>query len=526
MDSSVHRGKPGHEGYLNEHVSALPENLREKAGYYTCMAGKWNLGIDLEHCPHQRGFDRSFALLAPTANHFAWDHGFSKQEDESRLPKLARMNVSALHVEDGRYVDNEELPTGFYSSDHYVDKLMEQLDARPKDKNFFAYLHFSASSPPLQAPQEDIEQYRGLYDDGPKALRERRLQALKKRGLIPPDTVPHGMDAPEIGRWGSLSVEQRAKSAREMETYAAMVSRVDYNVGRLLSWLKFRGLFDNTQIIFTSSSGPCGASPDKETQSGLQVQRYIARHYNNTFLNIGSKTSYTWYGARWAHSGSPFRLYQGFPTEGGTRVPMIYKPPASLKFKKQICHSFCTVQDIAPTLLHQAGIPVYGNDTDYIPEVGRSWLPFFQGMTPFPHPVDYAHGWELDGQGALRKGSWKIVCLNRPLGNEEWELFNLSEDPGEITDLSRRRPDKLEELVKEWIKYKDAVSVVGLTPQLRRTKGEMTDPSTWVKFETSRSVALREKQRRERPKSTTRGSHDSDDDDDFQDLDDDAVEMV
>lgn len=531
-DSPAHRGKAGHEGFLTDQVDSLPETLRSSGGYYTAMAGKWNLGVELQHCPDRRGFDRSFALLAPAANHFAWEPEIAPNDD-AKLPRFAQTNVTALHAEDGEYVDNDALPMDFYSSDYYTDKLLDYLNDRPKGKPFLAHLSFSAPHWPLQAPANEIRQYYGVYDEGPKALREQRVDGLKKLGLTPADTREHPLIAPEIAKWGTLTPDQRARSTRTMETYAAMVTRLDYNVGRLLSWLKYRKLYDQTQIIFLATNGPAGISPNLDARTGPDVRGYIGNHYNHSLANIGSERSYTWYGARWAQASSPFRLYQGYPTEGGTRVPCILKTASSLKFKRAICHHFCTIQDIAPTVIEQAGIRAPHAEEHSTSGKkflhGQSWLPYLRGMAPFLHSAESAFGWELNGQAALRKGSWKISFLNRPIGTEEWELFHLSDDVGETTDLARKRPDKLEELVKEFITYRDEVGVVGLTPQLRGMKGEMTDPSTWVKFETSRSVAQREQTRRQRRQNSYLegdGMDDESDDDDFQDLDDDAVEMA
>ena len=528
MDSPAHRGKPGHEGFLTDQVASMPEQLRKDAGYYTAMAGKWNLGVELEHCPDKRGFDRSFALLAPAANHFAREPAVAA-DDEEKLPRFANMNTVALHAENGHYVENGDLPREFYSSDFYADRLLDYLNDRPLDRPFFAHLSFSAPHWPLQVPVNETRQYFGVYDEGPKTLRERRLEALKKLGLTPPNTKAHPMVASEISKWGDLNPEQRAKSARTMETYAAMVSRLDYNVGRILSWLKYRKLYDNTQIIFLASSGPAGASPNLDAKTGPAIQQYLKKYHDNFLANIGTETSFTWYGARWAQASSPFRLYQGFPTEGGTRVPCILKTASNLSYKKPICTSVCTIQDIAPTILHQAGIPPPEETSDSTSSflAGRSWLPYLQSLTPFPHPADQAFGTELAGQASLRKGPWKISCLDRPLGTGEWELFNLTDDPGETNDLARKRPEKVEDLVKDFMQYQAEVGVVGLSAQLSKgSQDEMTDPRTWIKFETSRGVARREAAKRmKRQGDGSQAGEGQSDGDDFQDLDDDAVEM-
>lgn len=533
MDSLAHRGKAGHEGYLTDQVASLPETLRRDGAYSTAMAGKWNLGIEREHFPDRRGYDRSFALLAPAANHFAREPEIAPSDD-AKLPRFAQMNVAALHAEDGCYVDNDQLPSEYYSSDYYADKLLDYLNDRPKDKPFFAHLSFSAPHWPLQAPANEIRQYYGVYDEGPKTLREQRLEGLQKLGLVPPDTKAHPIVAPEVPKWGALTPEQRAKSARTMETYAAMVSRLDYNVGRLLSWLKYHKLYANTQILFLSTSGPAGASPNLDARTGPEVQRYIAKYHDNALANLGAETSFPFYGARWAQASSPFRLYAGVPTEGGTRVPCILKPPGPLPFRKPLCHSFATIADLAPTMAQQAGV-AFPNAAETGSHFlhGRSWLPYLLAQTPFPHPASHASGWELAGSGALRKGGWKIVSLDAPHGAGDWQLFHLAEDVGESVDLARKRPEKLEELVKEFLRYREEVGVVGLGAQVRGLKGEMTDPRTWVKFETSWGVMRREEGRRFKRLESAGldgggggGGGDEESEDEFQDLDDDAVEMV
>lgn len=503
MGAPVYKGQPGHEGYLTEHCATLPEVLRDSGGYHTIMSGKWHLGVELEHCPDKRGFDRSFALLAPAANHFAWE---PELEAGGPLPHFARVNVTALHAEDGAYFDNDRLPKDFYSSDFYVDKLIEQLDERPKDKSFFAYLPFTAPHWPIQAYKQDIEPYRGLYDDGPLALRNRRLAALQRLGLIPKDVKPHPIVAPEVPRWAAFTPEQRAKSARSMEAYAGMVSRMDYNIGRILSYLKQQKLYDNTQVIFMSDNGAEGYSYERPITTS-KVHEYIEKYYDNSVDNIGSKNSFVWYGGRWAQAATaPSRLYKKYSTEGGVRVPLVLKPASDSSFQRMgVCHAFCTIEDIMPTLLSQAGVYIpegHYNGRPIKPIRGTSWLPFLKGELKRPHPEDYVAGWELFGQMALRKGHWKMNNVKGLTGSGgKWELHNLAEDPGETTNLADTNKDKLEELLSHWRQYVKDVGVIEVTPEMRETakdrKDEMGNPVTWMKFETSRSVALREKKKRE-----------------------------
>ena len=237
------QGPPGYEGYLNDRVAALPELLHD-AGYLTLMAGKWHLGMTIDRSPWARGFDRSFALLPGGASHYGTVTG-------DLLPAMSR------YAEDDQFVT---VPADFYSSDFYADTLLRYFRERTDDERpFFAYLPFQAPHWPLQAPAETIAKYRGRYDDGPDALREARLAALKRLGLCPPDVVPHPVVPDGEPEWDEMSADAQALSARSMEVYAAMVDRMDHNIGRVIDYLTETGELDNTVVIFLSDNGAEGA---------------------------------------------------------------------------------------------------------------------------------------------------------------------------------------------------------------------------------------------------------------------------
>lgn len=496
IDSPIHQGKPGHEGYLNERVATLPEVLRADGGYHTMMAGKWHLGFKSEHSPANRGFDHSFALLPPAANHYAWE---PEIQTGDFLCRFAEVNVSAVHMKDGQYVNNNILPADFYSSNYYTTELLRYMDERPRDRPFFAFLPFSAPHWPLQAPRKNIEKYRGMYDDGPDALRLRRIAALQRLELVPEGVNPHPVQAPEVPEWEEMTLHQRSKSARAMETYAGMVDCMDENIGRVIDYLHENGLYENTEIIFMSDNGAEGYSYEAHPLMGRKVLDYVGRYYNNSLDNIGNKDSFAWYGGRWAQAATaPSRLYKKFSTEGGIRVPFILKPSMDVSYRQSICHEFCTVMDVMPTMLEQAGIakPVGmfgGRKVEKI--MGTSWVPFLTKEAATPHPEDYVAGWELFGQAALRKGPWKLNFVNKPFGPEEWQLYNVLEDPGEVHDLKEKRNDKLEELMAHWHGYARETGVVGLKPEfaslMAQLPDEMENPVNWMKFETSRSVMTR-----------------------------------
>lgn len=167
-----------------------------------------------------------------------------------------------IHVEDGRKADvrpnTTETSDGFYSSDTYTDKLIQYLGERSaaeREKPFFAYHAFSAPHWPNQAPKAVREKYHSTYLDGPDALRQRRLDSMKKLGIIAQDVRAHEVVAPEMGEWESFDEYQKACSARSMAAYAGMVEQMDHNIGRIISYLRQIDEYDNTMIIFLSDNG-------------------------------------------------------------------------------------------------------------------------------------------------------------------------------------------------------------------------------------------------------------------------------
>ena len=444
-------GAPGYEGYLNDRVVTISELLRE-AGYQTMMSGKWHLGETVATAPVSRGFDRSFALLAAADNHYAY-RGIGDP--------LALFSHAPFYIEDGHMLSAP--PADFYSSDGFTTRLLEFLDARDAARPFFAYLPFSAPHFPLQAPADLIAKYRGRYDAGPGVLRERRLAALKRLGLVAPDVVPHDVVA-NSAPWEELSPDEKAFSARTMEVYAAMVERMDFNVGRVVDWLKRHGVFDHTLILFLSDNGAEGAVMEALPIAGPMVAKFIAENFDNRLENLGRHDSYIWYGPRWVQAATaPSRLHKAFTTEGGIRVVAFAHHPA-LGRAAQIGHAFSTVMDLPPMLLELAGAEHPGESwhgRKIAPLRGRSMLSYLEGTADAVHPPDYSAGWELFGRRAIRQGDWKAVYIPVPSwGSAPWQLYDLAKDPGETNDLAAVHPDVLQALLDLWKRYTDETGVL------------------------------------------------------------------
>lgn len=449
-------GAPGYEGYLNERVVTVSE-LLQAAGWHTILSGKWHLGDTEISRPHARGFTRSFALMPAGASHYAGEgtSGFS--------------TVDAVYREDGELVT--ALPGDYYSSDYFATRLIGYLEDRPRDRPFFAYLPFSAPHWPLHAPKEDIARYHGRYAAGPEALREERLAAMRRIGLCGEAAVPHPL---ADGRsWREMSKAERAWSARTMEVYAAMVTRMDWNIGRVVEQLRASGDLDNTVILFLSDNGAEGAMVEAMPIVGALIADRIARNFDNGIDNLGSPTSCCWYGPRWAQAATaPSRLHKSYTAQGGIRVPFFACGPG-VAAGGGISHAFSTAMDVPATLLDMAGVTQptnwYGRPVEAMR--GRSMAAHLGGEAESIHAPDTETGWELFGRRAIRRGRWKALWLREPEGSGGWQLYDLDSDPGEIDDLAAQRPDLLHDLIEAWDRYAAASGVVDRPVSLFETHG-------------------------------------------------------
>ena len=506
MSTAPQRGMPGYEGYLNERVVALPELLRD-GGYHTLMAGKWHLGLTPERSPYRRGFERSLAHLPACSNHYAFE---PQLQGDDETPTFLEASYIALHTEDDHYV--KKLPEGWYSSDGYGDKMLDYLqdwnkanqEAKKGDKEderrpFFGYLPFTAPHWPLQAPRELVDHYRGVYDDGPDELRQKRLQRLKELGMIRDDVEAHPVVADEVKEWADYTPEEKKLSCTAMEVYAGMVESIDANVGKVVNYLESIGELDNTFVCFMSDNGAEGAAYEAYPLVQSGVLPHLQQYYDNSLDNLGNYNSFIWYGPRWAQAATaPSRLYKAYTTEGGVRVPFVARFPQNANAatidnnfagRNTITDQFATVMDLAPSILDMAGIshpaPTYQN-REVVPMRGKSFYPWARGANPRIHDKDFIQGWETCGRAALRYGDWKIVYIPKPKGPERWQLYNLEKDPGEIHDLAESEPERLGQLLKLWDQYVLETGVIPLNPDLgaflEATEAQMPE-NAWMEYD-------------------------------------------
>jgi arylsulfatase len=434
-------GKPGYEGFLNDRAVTVAELLRG-AGYATMMAGKWHLGDAPAQDPSRKGFAQSFVLLEGGASHFA---------DEWMLYP----GYTPIYRENGQRV---HVPAGFYSSDFYTDRIIEWLGSKRDDRPFFAYLAFTAPHNPLHVPDDSLSHYAGAFDAGYGVLAERRLERMKHLGIVPPHAVAFPRPA-FIRPWDDLSPFERKQSARIMEIYAAMVERIDDNIGRLMRALKELHILENTLVILFSDNGANGFP--MTTYPDLSVA-WLERNSDNRMENLGRRGSRIGIDPGWALAEMvPFRMYKTYISEGGIRSPLIVKGPGVTR-AGEISHAVMDVRDIMPTLLDYAAVahPRSYEGRNVLAMQGKSMAPFLRTEAETVHDGDRVFGFELFGWRAVRQGPWKATWIGPPVGPNDWQLFNLHEDPGETRDLARERPEQLAKLEALWQHYADEVGLV------------------------------------------------------------------
>ena len=432
-----YRNTPGYEGYLRDDALTLAEILKP-AGYRTYMTGKWHLafgGKETAALPYNRGFDKTFILDATGGNNFS---------HHSYLP---------YYLESPWFKNGEEaeLPEDFYSSKFFVDQMIEFIEEdKNQDTPFFSYLSFQAQHIPLQAPQEFIDKYLETYEAGWEELREQRKNRAIEYGIFPPNKEIvdsfSGFDD-----WSEVDQENKKMLIKSMAVFAGMLDAMDFHIGRFMTYLKKEGLYENTIFIVTADNGPEGNDPSDHAPWREWFKTTI---YDRDYETLGDQDSYVYIGTEFAQAmASPSHLFKFHMSEGGLRVPLIISGPEIKKGKNQ---NFAFVTDIAATLSDI----VFDEVDERI--IGKSLQSSLAGSDEKSYTDSDPVGLEVTGNSALFKGSFKIVRNRPPNGSNQWELFNLYEDPGETINLATSMPNKLLELIEEYEAYAEKNGVIEL----------------------------------------------------------------
>lgn len=333
--------------------------LLKMAGYVTGIIGKWGLGMhDSTGDPQKQGFDHFFGY-------------YCQRHAHNHYPTFLWRNAEKVPLE-----GNPGKATGKQYSHDLMEKEALEFIRKNKDRPFFLFLPFIISHVALQVPEDSLKEYKGLWDDPPY-----------KGGK---GYQPH--DHPRAA-------------------YAAMVTRLDRTVGRILDLLRELGLDEDTIVIFSSDNGP--------THEGVGGSDSI-------FFN----------------SAGRLRGFKGSLFEGGVRVPMIVRWPGK-SAPGRTTDLISGFQDVMPTLCDVAGVKA-PKDID-----GISMAPTILGKgAQKKHEFLY---WEFPGYGgqqAVRMGDWKAIRQNMHKGNMQIQLYNLAVDIGETTDVAGQNPAIVETMLR------------------------------------------------------------------------------
>jgi arylsulfatase A-like enzyme len=343
-----------------------------------------------------------------------------------------------MALDDRSYTPPNE---NFFATDAFTKRAIVFVDeAKAKNQPFFLYLAYNAPHWPLHAPPEDIEQYKGKYDVGWQQIRDERYRRMVELGIIAASTTMAPMDRGAQRPWDELTAAQRQEWSLRMAIYAAQVTRMDRNIGRLMEKLNELGVAENTLIFFFSDNG--GAAEDP--------------HRGKAGAALGSRDSFWGYARPWASvSNTPWRNHKISAYEGGISTPAIVHWRAGVPKSAvgQLARQPAHLLDVMPTLLELCGVDYPSTETRRLE--GRSILSMIRGEAG---EADRIFCWEHEGNRAIRKGKWKLVTLAS--SKTGWELYDIEADRSETHNLREKHPDVVAKLSAEYDEWARRCGVV------------------------------------------------------------------
>jgi arylsulfatase len=406
--------------------------ILKEAGYYVVHSGKehWMKWAP-DHVYAKNIFDQSLTFKAMS-------EFFAPPNSEFVNPFILNGDTVPWNT-----VYHEQKP--FFKTDVLTDNALRWIEKPVQNKQpFFLFLGYGAAHYPLQARPEDIAKYRGLYKKGWDEIRQERTERLKNLGLInretqlsPPSSNinnfrghPEGNEEirakiPLYREWATLDEKEKEELDLEMAVFAAMVDRMDQNIGRVLNYLDEKGIADNTIVIYLSDNGSCPYDSNRD----FDFPPGVAEGFRTLC-------------AAWANAGNtPFRYFKQYGHEGGAHTHFILRWPNQVQ-PGMLTHQTGHIVDIAPTLLEAAQVEYPSQMGEITPQAlqGSSLMPVLKGGERV-EPEFFLSGW-TDKFRMFRQKDWKIVKLN----DEDWELYNLREDPTEINNLAGAHPEKVKEM--------------------------------------------------------------------------------
>jgi arylsulfatase len=455
-------GFPGANANIPFENGFLSEMLLTK-GYNTYALGKWHLtpadqisaAGPYDRWPLGRGFERYYGFLGGDTHQY--------------YPEL---------VADNHSVEPEKTPEeGYHLTEDLVDKAISFIaDSKQvaPDKPFFMYFAPGAAHAPHHVPKEWADAYKGQFDGGWDAYREKTFKRQKELGLIPKDTELSRHD-PDVQDWNTLSADEKKLYARMMEMFAGFMTHTDHHYGRLFEFLKSIGEFDNTIIMFISDNG---ASAEGGPHGSVNENKFFNLVPDSLKENLakigelGGPNTFNHYPFGWTHAGNtPFRRWKRETYRGGVSDPFIVHWPKGIKAKGEIRSQYAHAIDMVPTVLEALGIaaPTAIRGVTQSPIEGHSFAHVFNdAKATGKHLTQY---FEMMGHRAIYHDGWRAVCpwpgpsfteagkgFGEPisaatlteLDAKGWELYHVDQDFAENHNVAAENRAKLIEMIAQW----------------------------------------------------------------------------
>jgi arylsulfatase len=444
-------GFPGYNGNIPFENGFLSEMLLQY-GYNTFAIGKWHLtpadqisaAGPYDRWPLGRGFERYYGFLGGDTHQYYPDLTYDNHRVEP--PKTP-----------------EE---GYHLTEDLADKAISFVaDAKQvaPNKPFFMYFCTGAMHAPHHVPKEWADQYKGVFDDGWEAYREKTFARQKELGVVPANTELSRHD-PDVKPWAECSAEERKLYARMMEVFAGFLTHTDYQIGRVLEFLKSIGEFDNTLIMILSDNGASSEGGPEGSVNENLFFNFVPESLEENLAaldELGGPKYFNHYPWGWTWAGNtPFRRWKRETYRGGISDPFIVHWADGIKTKGEVRNQYAHAIDMVPTVLDALGLepPASIRGVAQSPIEGVSLAESFEDpLTASKHKTQY---FEMLGHRSIYHDGWRAVCpwpgtsfvesgrtFGTPIPAEmlteldatAWELYHVAEDWAENYDLAPRR---------------------------------------------------------------------------------------
>ena len=441
---------PGYYGHLTDQCVTLGEVMKA-AGYQTLMAGKWHVGHAPGQWPTDRGFEQFYGIHIHVDSYF------------KVLPNCPVYHNGQVAIAPTADPPNTLRPDKeWYTTDVFTDWALKFLDkTSPAEKPFFLYVAYNSPHWPLEAPDENVEHFRGKYGDGWDKLRETKLARMKELGLVTEETV---LSPSENAAWDSVPEADRVELDFRRAIYSAQIERMDQNVGRIVAQLEQMGVLDNTLILFVSDNGCCA-------EGGMFGYKWEQNRMANHAQWRKESARSSSMGQAWAcASNTPFRLYKHWVHEGGIATPLIARWPKVIAEKGGLTHQPGHVVDIMATCCDVAGAeyPKEKNGKSIRNLRGISLVPAFRNPSQTAPRTLF---WEHETHAAIREGDWKLVSLSAA-DAEAWELYDMAKDRVELNNQAESHPEIVQRLKKRWTDWARETDVLPFPKDRARKKAK------------------------------------------------------